>query len=518
MSRILWVDDEIDLLQPYIIYLKGKDYDVTTASNGEDALDRLNEAVPDIVFLDENMPGLTGLETLQEIKRLHPEVPVVMITKSEEEHIMEQAIGEKIADYLIKPVNPSQILLCLKKHIHQHAIMTEQVQQNYRQEWSDISYMIDTATTIEEWQAIERTLSKWDIELENSSMRSLIDDQRTQANAAFCKWIAKNYESWFRVQSDNIQSTEEAPLMSHDIMKHAVFPLLDKGEKVLLCVIDNFRYDQWKTIQPLISEFYSVRTEEQYTSILPTATQYARNAIFSGLLPLQIQKLYPQDWVEEGDEESKNQYEKELVQTLLDRYRRRESFNYWKVNESDFCERVIAQLKGAHAPLNIVVLNFIDMLSHSRTESKMMRELAYDEAAYRSLTLSWFRHSPTYSLLRRAAELGFTLVLTTDHGTTRVKSAVQIIADKNTNTNIRYKVGKALNCSSKNVFTIEQPKRVGLPCPNVSSSYAFCTGSDFFAYPNQFNYYAQYYRNTFQHGGISLEEMVIPLVTLVPKK
>lgn len=518
MSRILWVDDEIDLLQPYIIYLKGKDYDVTTASNGEDALDRLNEAVPDIVFLDENMPGLTGLETLQEIKRLHPEVPVVMITKSEEEHIMEQAIGEKIADYLIKPVNPSQILLCLKKHIHQHAIMTEQVQQNYRQEWSDISYMIDTATTIEEWQAIERTLSKWDIELENSSMRSLIDDQRTQANAAFCKWIAKNYESWFRVQSDNIQSTEKAPLMSHDIMKHAVFPLLDKGEKVLLCVIDNFRYDQWKTIQPLISEFYSVRTEEQYTSILPTATQYARNAIFSGLLPLQIQEMYPQYWVEEGDEESKNQYEKELVQTLLDRYRRRESFNYWKVNESDFCERVIAQLKGAHAPLNIVVLNFIDMLSHSRTESKMMRELAYDEAAYRSLTLSWFRHSPTYSLLRRAAELGFTLVLTTDHGTTRVKNAVQIIADKNTNTNIRYKVGKALNSNSKNVFTIEQPKRVGLPCPNVSSSYAFCTGSDFFAYPNQFNYYAQYYRNTFQHGGISLEEMVIPLVTLVPKK
>ena len=518
MSRILWVDDEIDLLQPYIIYLKGKDYDVTTASNGEDALDRLNEAVPDIIFLDENMPGLTGLETLQEIKRLHPEVPVVMITKSEEEHIMEQAIGEKIADYLIKPVNPSQILLCLKKHIHQHAIMTEQVQQNYRQEWSDISYMIDTATTIEEWQAIERTLSKWDIELENSSMRSLIDDQRTQANAAFCKWIAKNYESWFRVQSDNIQSTEEAPLMSHDIMKHAVFPLLDKGEKVLLCVIDNFRYDQWKTIQPLVSEFYSVRTEEQYTSILPTATQYARNAIFSGLLPLQIQEMYPQYWVEEGDEESKNQYEKELVQTLLDRYRRRESFNYWKVNESDFCERVIAQLKGAHAPLNIVVLNFIDMLSHSRTESKMMRELAYDEAAYRSLTLSWFRHSPTYSLLRRAAELGFTLVLTTDHGTTRVKSAVQIIADKNTNTNIRYKVGKALNCNSKNVFTIEQPKRVGLPCPNVSSTYAFCTGSDFFAYPNQFNYYAQYYRNTFQHGGISLEEMVIPLVTLVPKK
>ena len=514
MNQILWCDDEIDLLQPYIIYLKGKNYDVRVASNGEDAIDALAEAVPDIVFLDENMPGMSGLETLQEIKRLHPEVPVVMITKSEEEHIMEQAIGEKIADYLIKPVNPSQILLCLKKHVHSRDIVTEQVQQNYRQEWSDISYMIDTATTIEEWQAVERTLSRWDLELENAPMRSLIEDQRTQANAAFSKWIAKNYESWFI----NSEASNAKPLMSPDVMKHTVFPLLDKGEKVLLCVIDNFRYDQWKTIQPLISEFYSVTREEQYTSILPTATQYARNAIFAGLMPLQIQQMFPDLWVEEGDEESKNLHEKELVQTLLDRYRRRETFNYWKVNESDFCERVIAQLKGAHAPLNIVVLNFIDMLSHSRTESKMMRELANDEAAYRSLTLSWFKHSPTYDLLRRAAELGFTLVLTTDHGTTRVKNAVQIVADKNTNTNIRYKVGKALNTASKNVFTIEQPKRVGLPCPNISSSYAFCTGSDFFAYPNQFNYYAQYYRNTFQHGGISLEEMIIPLVTLVPKK
>lgn len=515
MNQILWVDDEIDLLQPYLIYLKEKNYEVITATNGEDAIDIVSQQKSgiDIVFLDENMPGISGLETLQEIKRIHPEIPVVMITKSEEEHIMEQAIGEKIADYLIKPVNPSQILLCLKKHIHQQAIVNEQVQQNYRQEWSDISYMIDTSTTMEEWKAIERTLSRWDIELENSPMRSMIDDQRTQANAAFAKWIAKNY-----VEMIGERKSKEDSVFSPDVMKHAVFPLLDKGEKVLLCVIDNFRYDQWKTIQPLVSEFYTVQKEEQYTSILPTATQYARNAIFSGLLPLQIQEMYPQYWVEEGDEDSKNQFEKELVQTLLDRYRRKDSFSYWKVNESDFCERVIHQLKGTHTDLNIVVFNFIDMLSHSRTESKMMRELANDESAYRSLTLSWFQHSPTLSLLRRAAELGFTLVLTTDHGTTRVKNAVQIVADKNTNTNIRYKVGKALNCNSKNVFAIDQPKRVGLPCPNVSSSYAFCTGSDFFAYPNQFNYYAQYYRNTFQHGGISLEEMIIPLVTLTPKK
>ena len=520
MSQILWVDDEVDLLQPYIIYLNNKGYQVATATNGRDALDAVQTAAFDIIFLDENMPGLTGLETLQELKRLRPEVPVVMITKNEEEHIMEEAIGEKIADYLIKPVNPSQILLCLKKHIHQQAIVSEHTQENYRQEWSDISYMIDTATTPEEWYAVERTLSKWSLLMDEGRMdqwSKVLDEQRTQANAAFAKWVARNYESWFAQRANSQQPTANSPLMSPDIMKHAVFPLLDKGEKVLLCVIDNFRYDQWKTIQPLLGELFTVREEEQYMSILPTATQYARNAIFSGLLPLQIQEMFPQYWVEEGDEESKNQYEKELVQTLLDRYRRRESFNYWKVNESDFCERVIAQLKGVQTPLSIVVLNFIDMLSHSRTESKMMRELANDEAAYRSLTLSWFRHSPTYQLFRRAAELGFTVVLTTDHGTTRVKNAVQIIADKNTNTNIRYKVGKALNCNAKSVMTIEQPKRVGLPCPNVSSSYAFCTGNDFFAYPNQFNYYAQYYRNTFQHGGISLEEMIVPLVTLVPK-
>ena len=285
MNQILWVDDEIDLLQPYIIYLKDKGYEVLTASNGEDAIEAISRQRSDvsIVFLDENMPGMSGLETLQEIKRLRPEVPVVMITKSEEEHIMEQAIGGKIADYLIKPVNPSQILLCLKKHIHQHAIVSEQVQQNYRQEWSDITYLIDTASTIEEWQAIERMLTKWDIELSEveaeqagrSGMHSLIEDQRTQANAAFAKWISKNYESIVESRKSKVESGKskvESMIMSPDVMKHAVFPLLDKGEKVLLCVIDNFRYDQWKIIQPLISEFYSIRTEEQYTSILPTAT------------------------------------------------------------------------------------------------------------------------------------------------------------------------------------------------------------------------------------------------------
>ena len=512
MNRILWADDEIHLLKPYVIYLQEKGYEVTPVNNGQDAIDACRTQQFDIVFLDENMPGLSGLEALQEIKEAHPTLPVVMITKSEEEHIMEQAIGQKIADYLIKPVNPSQILLCLKKHIHQREIVEEHTNTTYRQEFSDITYMIDTANTIEEWMAIERTLTRWELELEkvDSTMHDMLSMQREQANKAFAKFIAKNYEGWWANPSTR-------PTMSQDLMKKYIFPLLDEGEKVFFVVIDNFRYDQWKIIQPLLSEWFTVKEEQMYTSLLPTATQYARNAIFAGLSPLQIQEMYPHLWIDEDEEESKNNNEEALIQTQLDRFRKRYGYTYYKVNESDFCEKITRQFKGLKTPLNVVIINFIDMLSHSRTDSKMMRELANDEAAYRSLTLSWFKHSPTADMFRKIASLGYKVVLTTDHGTTRVNNAVQIIGDKNTNTNLRYKVGKALNCQSKNCFEITRPKQVGLPCPNVSSSYIFCTHSDFFAYPNNFNYYAQFYRNTFQHGGISLEEMLVPIVTLDPK-
>ncbi|MGN0234903.1 MAG: response regulator, partial [Paludibacteraceae bacterium] len=337
MNRILWADDEIDLLTPYLIYLRSKDYEVLTATNGQDAIDICRQEPLDIVFLDENMPGLSGLEALQEIKRLRPELPVVMITKSEEERIMEQAIGEKIADYLIKPVNPSQILLCLKKHIHRHDILSEHTNQSYRQEFSDIAYMIDTAQTLEEWMAVERTLTKWDLDLQDvdSSMREMLDMQRTQANAAFAKFIQKNYESWFAPASAFGGKAEGSPrpLMSPDLFKRVLFPMLDKGEKVFFVVIDNFRYDQWKTIQPMLADLFTVTGESQYLSILPTATQYARNAIFSGLMPLQIQEMYPDLWVEEDDDEGKNINEKELIKTQIARFRRHDTCSYFKINE-----------------------------------------------------------------------------------------------------------------------------------------------------------------------------------------
>ena len=514
MCRILWADDEIDLLQPYVIYLNQKGYQVLTTNNGRDAIDMADRELPDIVFLDEQMPGLSGLEALQTIKDRHPSLPVVMITKSEEEGVMEQAIGQKIADYLIKPVNPSQILLCLKKHVHEKTIVTEQTDAGYRQEFSDISYLIDTAATMGEWQAVQRILSSWEIRLQeaDSAMQEMLAMQRNQANAAFAKFVQRGYLGWLQ----NRSAIGDA-VMSTDVFKRLIFPSLDKGEKLFLVVIDNFRYDQWKTIEPLLAESFNISDDRFCTSILPTATQYARNAIFSGLMPLQIKQMFPEYWVDEDEEEGKNLHEEELIRSQIERYRRHDTFSYFKVNESDYCEKLTGRLRSLRTPLNVVVLNFIDMLSHSRTESKMMRELAGDEAAYRSLTLSWFRHSPTYALFKRMAELGYKVILTSDHGTIRVTNPVQIVGDKNTNTNLRYKVGKALACKSKDVFVIDKPEAYGLPSPNLSSSYVFCTGQDFFGYPNNFNYYAQYYTGTFQHGGISLEEMLVPLVTLEPK-
>ncbi len=512
---IIWVDDEEELLRPYTIFLRDKGYEVITLNNGNDAIDRAREELPDIIFLDEMMPGMSGLETLQELKHYLPEVPVVMITKSEEENIMDLAIGEKIADYLIKPVNPNQILLCLKKHLHRREIVEQHASTNYREAFQDIAYMINSARTLDEFMAIHRTLVRWELELEASdpTMLEMLHMQRRDAEQMFARFVKQHYQE--------LINSAERPLFSPDVMKRRVLPLLDNGEKVCLMVFDNFRYDQFKTLQPLISELFNIVDDGMYTSILPTATQYARNAIFSGLMPLQIQQMFPDLWVDEEEEEGKNQNEEELIGTLMQRYRKNYRYRYHKINESEFGERVIRRLQQKSEQgydLEVIVVNFIDMLSHSRTESKMMRELAADEAAYRSLTLSWFRHSSTYELMRQIARMGYTLILTTDHGTVRVNNAVNIIGDRNTNTNLRYKVGKSLNCKSKDVFVVTDPQQIGLPTPNVSSSYIFCTGNDFFAYPNNYNYYVSYYRDTFQHGGISMDEMLIPLITLHPKE
>ncbi len=511
---ILWVDDEIEHLRAHIIFLEKKGYEVVTVTNGPDAIEQCKQRNFDIIMLDEMMPGLTGLETLQTIKEITPATPVVMVTKSEEEDIMDQAIGSKIADYLIKPVNPNQILLTLKKNVHRKEIVTEVTQTGYQQSYLNIAQQIDNCKTAEDWMNIYKRIVHWELELSSadSNMTEMLQMQKEEANIGFAKYIRNNYLGWVA------PAPAEHPMLSNEIFKKKIFPAIDNGEKVFLIVIDNFRYDQWRMLAPEIGDMFDI-DEQLYFSILPTATQYARNAIFSGLMPTQIAELFPDLWVDEDEEDVNNLNLGRLIKKLIVIYRRIHTFTYHNKHDSAGAEKFLQQLKSLSGnDLNVAVVNFVDMLSHARTESKMVRELANNESAYRSITLSWFRHSVMSELLRRLSQTDYKVIITTDHGSIRVSKAVKIIGDRNTNTNLRYKLGKNLNYNAKELFVIKDPLKAQLPAPNISTSYVFATGDSFFAYPNNYNYYVSYYKDTFQHGGISMEEMLVPLVTLTPKK
>lgn len=513
--RILWTDDEIDLLRAHIIFLQEKGYDVTTANNGADTIDLVREKQFDIIFLDENMPGLTGLQTLDEIKKINANVPVVMITKSEEEDIMDQAIGSKMADYLIKPVNPKQILLSIKKNVGQNELVTRQTTSAYQSEFAKIGMRINERLDYDDWKEVYRKLVFWELELsasQDSTMDEVLKMQKSEANNAFSRYIKSNYLGWFE------KDFGERPLLSPDIFRHKVFPLLDKGQKVLVLVIDNLRYDQFRVLSSVMNQYFHSEEEELYYSILPTATMYARNAIFSGLMPSEIARLYPQYWEEDDNEGNKNVHERELMQTQMKRMGRNEKLYFDKITNLKAGRKLNENLKSIlQNDLSVLVFNFVDMMSHARTELDMMKELASDEKAYRSLTLSWFNHSPLLELLKAVADSQMKVILTTDHGTIRVENAVKVIGDRETSTNLRYKIGRNLNYNKKQVFEITNPEKAYLPGRNVSSSFIFALNEDFFAYPNNYNHYVQYYRDTFQHGGISMEEMIIPVITLAPK-
>ena len=514
-TKILWADDEIDLLKPHIIFLKNKGYEVIPAVSGNEAIDIIDKETVDIVFLDENMPGLSGIETLKHLKSVRPQIPVVMITKSEEEHIMEDAIGADIADYLIKPVNPNQILLCLKKNIDRGEILTEKNTQGYQQAFRDIAMKISDSNTCAEWELVYRELVKWELDLErieDAGVGEILADQKLEANSRFSHFVAKNYEDWINGRGS------EKPLFSHTILKEKLFPDLEEGKTAFLFVIDNLRYDQWRSILPMIHPYYHVDDETLFYSILPTATHYARNAMFAGLMPSEIAKKYPQYWLNENDEGNKNQFEQPLLEEHLKRYGKNSKISYSKILNMDFGRKVLDNFHGMlRNPLNVVVFNFVDMLSHARTDVDLIRELANDEKSYRHVTATWFSNSVMLEMVKFLSEKKVPIYITTDHGTIKIERPVKIVGDRNTNSNLRYKVGRNLDCSSKEIFEVKSPEKIFLPKENLTSSFVFATGNSFLAYPNNYSYYVNYYKDTFQHGGISLEEMMIPFVKLLPK-
>ena len=512
---ILWTDDEIDLLKPHVLFLESKGYDVTTASNGQDALELVGKRDFDIIFLDENMPGLSGLETLDKIKNMKSNIPVIMITKSEEEAIMEEAIGSKIADYLIKPVNPNQILLSIKKNLDNKRLVSEKTTSAYQQQFRQIGMNMSDKLSFSEWSEVYKKLVFWEIELEKSddaSMYDILTMQKNEANQLFSKFVENNYVNW-------LKNPDTAPLLSHNLLKRKALPLADEGDlPVFFILIDNLRYDQWKTIQPIVLENFKMDEEDVYCSILPTATQYARNSIFAGLLPSEIEKRFPKMWFNDDEEGGKNLHEEDFLADQLQRLRKTYKYSYHKITNFDAGKNLADQAMNLFQnKFNVIVYNFVDMLSHARTDMQVIRELADDEKAYRSITLSWFEHSPLLETLKKIAQKPCKVVITTDHGTIRVKEPSKLVGDRNTNTNLRYKQGKNLSYEKKDVLEIKNPSDVFLPRINVSQTFVFAKGEKFFAYPNNYNHYVNHYRNTFQHGGISQEEMIIPVITLHSK-
>jgi CheY-like chemotaxis protein len=509
---ILWTDDEIDLLRPHILFLENKGYEVITASNGEDAVALVKEKNFDLIFLDENMPGISGLETLNQIKNFNPGIPVVMITKSEEENIMDEAIGSKIDDYLIKPVNPKQILLSIKKNIDLRRLIQQKTTSAYQSDFMQISMLINSARDFNDWVDIYKKLTYWHIELaagEDPGMNEILRMQKTEANKGFSKFIRNNYIGWFNAKQSG------RPLISAGIFPQKIFPLLEKTPRVCFILIDNLRYDLWRSMIPLIEDYYRLESEEIYCSILPTATQYARNAMFAGLMPLEIEDIFPNLWIDEEEEGGKNVQEDKLLERQIQRHVKKIRFRYEKVNNSRAGKKLVENIKDLQPyDLIVAVFNFVDILSHARTEMEMIKELAHDEISFRSLTMSWFQHSHLLDFIREMSKTGTKLVITTDHGTIQVNNPLRVVGDKKTTTNIRYKQGKNLSYNPGEIFEIKKPAEIHLPKSHISSTYIFAMNNDFLVYPNNYNQYVNYYRNTFQHGGISLEEMLVPVSVL----
>ncbi len=516
VAKILWIDDEIDSLNSQIMFLENKGYEVHTKTNGYDAVEFVKDNIVDVVLLDESMPGITGLQTLQQIKEIRSNIPVVMITKNEAENIMDEAIGSQISDYLIKPVNPNQVLLSLKKIIDNKRLVAEKTTSAYQQEFRSLFMALNSNPNHTEWMEIYKKLVYWELEMSKSDspeMQEVFESQKAEANTEFFKFVSRHYASWV-----NPKSTD-APVLSHQVMKYKVLPHLEKGTPLFFVLIDNLRYDQWKTIQPIFAESFRIHEEDTFYAILPTATQYARNAIFAGLLPIDIEKQFPVQWKNDDEDGGKNLFEEEFFKAQMKRLGKSDlKYSYTKITNNQDGQKLVDNIHNLlDNDINVIVYNFVDMLSHARTEMEVLKELAGDETSYRSITKSWFEHSPLHQALKKISDKKLTLIVGTDHGSVRVNTPAKVIGDKQTTANLRYKHGRNLNYEPKDVLAFRDPREAGLPVPNVNSSFIFAKGDVFLCYPNNYNHFVNYYRNTFQHGGVSLEEMIVPVVRMTNK-
>ena len=513
-NDILWVDDEIEMLKSNIMFLKQKGYNVYECTNGEDAIQIIKKMDFDLVFMDEMMPGLGGLETLLKISELRPNLPVVMVTKNETESLMEDAIGKKIADYLIKPVNPNQVLLVCKKILESKRLKGNQVSKDYIQEFNSVSTALLNNPDWEEWTNLHIKLTNWEMELDEHpdlGLKQTALDQRKEINGEFSKYVEKNYIDWVNSETDK-------PVLSNEIIDKYVIPDLGKYKSIFFFVVDCMRLDQWFVMEKFLNNYFKI-SKEYYYSILPTATPYCRNAIFSGLFPSDIEKHYPQLWTQNDDDEnSKNNFEKEFLTKLLERRKvnLRNELKYIKIMDSDFSrgiENKILSLSSNH--LNAIVINFVDMIAHSRSDNAILKEIAPDESAYRSLTSSWFEHSSFFGMLRQlSGRPDVKIVITTDHGSIRCLHGVKAMGDRESAPNLRYKYGKNVKAEARNAMIVRNPLEYKFPKRNGIVSYIVAKEDFYFIYPTDYHKYLNHYNDTFQHGGISTEEMILPIVTL----
>lgn len=515
-SKILWVDDEIDHLKSHILFLQERGYKVTPVTNAEDAVSLVEKEPFDVILLDEMMPGLSGLEAVSIFKEKNPSIPVIMITKSEEENLMEDAIGENIDDYLTKPVNPSQILSSCKRILERKRITNEKMTRHHTTEFRKISSILNGQVSVNDWIDIYIRLSQREIELDhypNPDLRQILCDLHRECNKVFADFIESNYSHWV--------SGEGGPLLSPDIISKYVFPLLKRNERVLFILIDNLRLDQWMFIEPMMYDLFSIKREHYY-SILPTATPYSRNSIFAGMFPRDIEKVHHELWKKgDDDESSRNRFEHDFLNFQLERkgvHLNRKTKYVRIINQNKSRETVKKVNEFFSVPLSVMVFNFVDILSHRRNDSQIIQEIIPDESAYRSLTKTWFEHSDLYEILKAASQEDIHIVLTTDHGSIRAMNGSIVRGDRETSTNLRYKYGRGIRGDRKESIMVKDPGSFGLPRRSINTNFLIARENYYFVYPTNYRKYLTLYKDSFQHGGVSLEEMILPVVLLKGKK